>query len=99
VTGRPASVRTVLLAPSQPTTYRAATVVPSAAATVTRSSLWSMPQTSTSRRTSTPSARARRSSSCSSAGWLNIDDAGQPEGPSPGEPKRSSVVPDALRHS
>ncbi len=44
-------------------------------------------------------ARARASIAASSSGWQNIDENGQPDGPMPMRPNRSSVVPAALRHS
>ena len=43
--------------------------------------------------------RLGRPRSGSSSGWLNIDDCGHPDRPSPDRPKRSSATPLPLRHS
>ena len=96
----PSSRRTVEFAPSQPTTYRAVTVVPSAQPTVTTSSCCTSESTTTLRRTvMLDSWSARASIVASSSGWQNIDENGQPDGPVPMRPKRNSVVPAPLRHS
>ena len=49
-------------------------------------------------RASAAIVRAPRAAA-SSSGWQNIDENGQPDAPVPMRPKRSSVVPAALRHS
>ncbi len=61
----PTSCRTVLCAPSHPTTYFARTVSPSAHCTVTPSSSWVSPTTSAPRTIGTPSSSARICSTCS----------------------------------
>ena len=67
---------------------------------MTRSSCCSSASTATPRRiSSVGNARSPRSSAASSSGWQNIDENGQPDAAVPMRPKRSSVVPAALRHS
>ena len=61
----PTNRRTVLCAPSHPTTYFARTVLPSAHSTVTPSSSWVSPTTSAPRTIGTPSSSTRVCSTCS----------------------------------